>query len=67
MIIKTLIALIAIICMLIISTLAYALMQDIVDPITGRRVKDKQARICGFIGYLITCAIAFALWHYLFK
>lgn len=67
MIIKTLITLIAIICMIIISTLAYALMQDIVDPITNRRVKDNQARICGFIGYLITCAIAFGLWHYLFN
>ena len=42
-------------------------MQDIVDPITGRRVQDNQARMYGFIGYLLTCAISFGLWHYLFN
>ena len=67
MIIKALVTLIAIISIIIISSLSYALMQDIVDPVTGRRVKDAQARAYGFIGYLVTCAISFGLWHYLFN
>ena len=41
-------------------------MQDIVDPVTGRRVQDREARIMGMIGYIIAAAIAFGLYHYLF-
>ena len=67
MIMKALVTLFAIISIIIISSLSYALMQDIVDPTTGRRVKDTQARVYGFIGYLVTCAISFGLWHYLFN
>ena len=67
MIFKAFVTLVAIISIIIISTFSYALMQDIVDPITGRRVRDNQARMYGFIGYLLTCAISFGLWHYLFN
>jgi len=67
MIFKVFVSLVAIVSIIIVSTFSYALMQDIVDPVTGRRVRDNQARIYGFIGYLITCAIAFGLWHFLFN
>ena len=66
MIFKTLVTLLGLVCIIIVSTLAYALMQDIVDPVTGRRVQDREARIMGMIGYIIAAAIAFGLYHYLF-
>lgn len=66
MIIKTLVTLISLICVIIVSTISHALMQDVVDPITGRRVQDKQARIVGIIGYVISCAVIFGLYRYLF-
>ena len=66
MIIKTLVTLISLICVIIVSTISHALMQDVVDPITGRRVQDKQARLVGIIGYVISCAIIFGLYRYLF-
>ena len=67
MIIKALVTLIAIISIIIISSLSYALMQDIVDPVTGRRVQDKEARTYGMIGFVASAAIALGLWNYLFN
>ena len=67
MIIKTLVTLFALLVVIICSIFSHALMQDIVDPITGRRVRDKHARIAGIIGYVICCAVVFGLWHYLFE
>ena len=67
MIMKTLITLFGLLVVIICSIFSHALMQDIVDPITGRRVRDKEARIAGIIGYVICCAIIFGLCHYLFK
>lgn len=67
MIMKSLITLVALLVVIICSILSHALMQDIVDPVTGRRVRDKQARIAGIIGYVICCAVIFGLWHYLFE
>ena len=67
MIMKSLITLIALLVVIICSVFSHALMQDIVDPITGRRVRDRQARIAGIIGYVMCCAVVFGLWHYLFE
>ena len=65
MIMKTLVTLFALLIVIICSVFSHALMQDIVDPITGRRVRDMQARIAGIIGYVICWAVIFGLWHYL--
>ena len=67
MIVKALVTLMGLICVIIVSTISCALMQDIVDPVTKRRVKDNQARMYGMIGFAISAAIVFGLWHYLFK
>ena len=45
MIVKTLVTLFGLLCVIIGFTFSCALMQDIVDPVTKRRVKDNQARI----------------------
>lgn len=66
MIIKALITVLGLICVIILSILSHALMQDIVDPTTGRSVRDKEARIMGIIGYGFCCIIVFALYYYLF-
>ncbi len=66
MIMKSLVVLFGLICIIIVSTLSHALMQDIVDPITGRRVQDREARIMGMIGYIVSFAVAIGLYHYLF-
>ena len=67
MIVKALVTLFGLLCVIIVSTLSCALMQDIVDPVTKRRVKDNQARMYGMIGFVISAAIVFGLYHYLFK
>jgi len=66
MIIKILVTLFGLSCATLLVILSYALMQDIVDPITKRRVKDNQARMYGFIGCVVSSAIIFGLYHYLF-
>ncbi len=67
MIVKALVTLFGLLCVIIVSTLSCALMQDIVDPVTKRRVKDNQARMYGMIGFVISASIVFGLYHYLFK
>ena len=67
MIMKTLVTLFGLLIVIICSVFSHALMQDVVDPITGRRVQDRQARIAGIIAYVICCAVIFGLWHYLFN
>jgi len=67
MIVKTLVTLFGLLCVIIGFTFSCALMQDIVDPVTKRRVKDNQARMYGMIGFVISAAIVFGLYHYLFK
>ena len=67
MIMKSLIAFLGLICVIIVSTISYALMQDIVDPVTGRRVQDREARIMGMIGYIVSAAIIFGLYYYIFE
>jgi len=67
MIVKALVTLFGLLCVIIGFTLSCALMQDIVDPVTKRRVRDNQARVYGMIGFAISAAIVFGLWHYLFK
>ena len=67
MIFKTLVTLFGLISVIIVSTISYALMQDIVDPITGRRVQDKEARTYGIIGFVTSAAIALGVWNYLFN
>lgn len=67
MIVKALVTLMGLICVIIVSTISYALMQDIVDPVTGRRVQDKEARTYGMIGFVASAAIALGLWNYLFN
>ncbi len=66
MIIKILVTLFGLSCATLLVILSYALMQDIVDPVTKRRVKDNQARAYGFIGYIVSSSIIFGLYHYLF-
>jgi len=66
MIVKALVTLMGLICVIIVSTISFALMQDIVDPTTGRRVQDKEARTYGVIGFAISAAIVFGLYWYLF-
>jgi hypothetical protein len=66
MIIKILITLFGLSCAILLAILSHALMQDIVDPVTKRRVRDNQARTYGFIGYLVSSSIIFGLYHYLF-
>lgn len=66
MIIKSLVTLLGLTCLIIISIFSHALMQDIVDPITKRRVQDKQARIAGMIGYLVCVFVTIGLYFYIF-
>ena len=44
MIMESLVTLMAIIAFIILGTISHALMQDITDPITGRTIRDKEAR-----------------------
>ena len=53
MIIESLITLLAIISLIILGSLSHALMQDITDPITGRTIRDKEARRMGMVGYAL--------------
>ena len=66
MIMESLVTLMAIIALIILGTLSHALMQDITDPITGRTVRDKQARRMGMLGYTLCAVIAYFLYRYLF-
>ena len=66
MIMKALITLFGLICVIIVSTISYALMQDIVDPVTGRRVQDKEARVYGMLGFATAAAVMYGLYCYLF-
>lgn len=67
MIMESLVTLMAIVAFIILSTLSYALMQDITDPITGRTIRDKEARRMGMFGYTLCAVIAFLLYRYLFS
>jgi len=66
MIMKSLVVLFGLICVIIVSTLSYTLMQDIVDPITGRRVQDREARVMGMIGYTVCILVTIGLYFYIF-
>ncbi len=66
MIMESLVTLMAIVAFIILSTLSYALMQDITDPITGRTIRDKEARRMGMFGYTLCAVILFLLYRYLF-
>ena len=66
MIMESLVTLMAIIAFIILSTLSYALMQDVTDPITGRTIRDKEARRMGMFGYTLCAVILFSLYRYLF-
>ena len=67
MIVQILIIVISLLAVSLTAIISYALMQDVVDPITKRSMQDNGARTAGIIGYIICCAISFGLWHYLFK
>ena len=66
MIMESLVTLMAIIAFIILGTISHALMQDITDPITGRTVRDKEARRMGMFGYALCIVIVFLLYRYLF-
>jgi len=66
MIIESLITLLAIISLIILGSLSHALMQDITDPITGRTIRDKEARRMGMVGYALFILIFYMLYRYLF-
>ena len=66
MIMESLVTLMGIIAFIILGTLSHALMQDITDPITGRTVRDNQARRLGMAGYALCALIAYMLYRYLF-
>lgn len=66
MIMESLVTLMGIIAFIVLGTLSHALMQDITDPITGRTVRDKEARRMGMFGYALCIVILFLLYRYLF-
>ena len=66
MIMESLVTLMGIIAFIILGTLSHALMQDITDPITGRTVRDKEARRLAIVGYALCALIAYMLYRYLF-
>jgi hypothetical protein len=66
MIMESLVTFVGIIAFIILGTISHALMQDITDPITGRTIRDKEARRMGMIGYALCAIIAYMLYRYLF-
>jgi hypothetical protein len=67
MIVKLLIIGISLLAIVLIGIISYVLMEDTVDPITKKSVKNKSLKAIGILGYLICCAISFGLLHYLNK
>jgi hypothetical protein len=64
---ESLVTFVGIIAFIILGTISHALMQDITDPITGRTIRDKEARRMGMIGYALCAIIAYMLYRYLFS
>ena len=67
MIMESLVTLMAIIAFIILGTISHALMQDITDPITGRTVRDKEARRMGMFGYALCCGSSLSSHPILYK
>jgi hypothetical protein len=66
MIMESLVTFMGIVAFIILGTISHALMQDITDPITGRTIRDKEARRMGMIGYALCAIILYMLYRYLF-
>jgi hypothetical protein len=67
MIMESLVTFMGIVAFIILGTISHALMQDITDPITGRTIRDKQARRMGMFGCALCALIAYMLYRYLFS
>ena len=67
MIIKLLIIGISLLAIVLIGIISYVLMEDTVNPITKKSIKDTGFKAIGVLGYLICFAISFGLLHYLNK
>jgi hypothetical protein len=63
---ESLVTFMGIVAFIILGTISHALMQDITDPITGRTIRDKEARRMGMIGYALCAIILYMLYRYLF-
>ena len=64
--IKALVTVFALVSVIILMVISMALTKDIYDSTTNEKVEDPEGKLMGFIGYIISAAIVFGLYHYLF-
>ena len=63
---KFLLTFFSICALIVLLVISYALMKDIIDNTTGKKVPDREGKILGIAGFIICGVLTYIIYRFLF-
>tara|TARA_S200002703_G_scaffold49279_2_gene42632 strand:+ start:1798 stop:1995 length:198 start_codon:yes stop_codon:yes gene_type:complete len=63
---KVLLLILALFTLTVLFVISNALVKDIIDTTTGKKVPDREGKILGIVGYIVCAVLAYIIYRMIF-